>query len=360
MDYYHILEVTRNADQATIRKAFHLLSRKYHPDKVSSINKQESEDKFKEINEAYSILSNPEKKEIYDRFGKEGLNRMQQEQHNEDDITSIKVKIEASLEEIYRGVSRSITFSRTETCITCNSTGTKDKQKHPCNFCKGKGHITTRANIGLFIQQHDLQCPKCNLGIDPQVELCPDCNGTLITSEDITVKCDIPAGNLQYVLFSVGHKVAGIGRGKVIINIIPLPHKLFEKTGKLDLKTKIYLSFEESICGFKRTLIHLNGSKLAIISKNIIKDKETKVAVGYGMISNDEYKSKGDLIIEFIVKDRQINLSLKQRENIYFSLVNEFLPKNIILDDEEKLILTKHEEVSSPDEQEQPKECSIQ
>ena len=173
-EYYNTLNLSKTASDADIRKSYRTLSRKYHPDKNRGKEEWAGE-KFKKVSEAYSVLSDPEKRKIYDQFGKEGLengmnmnnaggfpfpfpfggNRHQQ-------IPTTKLGIKITLEQAFKGGEFTHTFNRKKTCFTCSGHGTKDKKSSDCSNCDGKGIQVKVIRMGSMIQQHQTTCNVCS------------------------------------------------------------------------------------------------------------------------------------------------------------------------------------------------------
>ena len=336
MSYYDILEVDRSADQTIIKKAYILLSKKYHPDKLSPEDKVVGEEKFKLIGNAYAILSDEEKRKVYDLYGEKGLENMEHRKTHTDDIKEISVTVALSLEKIYNGTSTNITFQRVSNCTICDGNGTKDKQTHFCNSCKGTGNIRQPINLGFLTQYSNITCTSCyGRGIKNGYEFCHSCFGKIKLTENYTTKIDIPKGSITTKLFGIGHEVKGVGRGNVIVNISQKDHPVFKRS-RFGLTTTIEISLAESLCGFKKHLIHLDGRKLAIIMDDIVKDGDVKAIMKEGLTHGD---ITGDLIITFIVVDN-LPLTLRQKQIIYSALTEEELPINTLTgDDEVEVIL---------------------
>lgn len=185
-DYYEILEISRNASGDEIKKAFRRLALKYHPDRNSG--DKEAELKFKQINEAYQVLSDEQKRSIYDRYGKEGLegrfgsgggfsadfdlsnifdsffgggfasSSRQRKRYSEKYSADLEIPINLEFNEAIFGCEKEIKFDQKVPCPTCNATGSKDGKSKTCQHCGGSGRIT-RGNGFMNIVQ---ECPYCH------------------------------------------------------------------------------------------------------------------------------------------------------------------------------------------------------
>ena len=234
-DYYEILGIKKNSSKSEIKKAYRKLALKYHPDKNPS---KEAEEKFKEISEAYAVLYDDEKRQLYDQYGHAGIDQ----RYSSDDIfrgadfsdifrsmgidfdfgfgvndiferffgqrtgyksrssqrirgADLRYDIEISLEDAYRGFETTIRIPRNETCVDCKGTGAKNGTSiKKCTNCNGSGQIQSsrRTNFGIFTQV--TACNKCN-GQGTIIEkTCPECKGRGIIQNTRDIELKIPKG----------------------------------------------------------------------------------------------------------------------------------------------------------------------
>lgn len=328
--YYDILEVNKSADSQAIKNAYRNMSRKYHPDKLPNESKLFGESKIKEINEAYGVLSDPEKKKIYDRYGKKGL----QEGFDPSGVSSsrvnmpvIKVPVKVTLKDLYVGKTVTVDFERKTICLECDRTGAKDKTLHRCTKCGGRGRFIQAIKQGLFIQEQVINCPTCNgLGVDPSTELCGKCQGKSYLIEKCTITQEIPPGtNDNIVISDMGDELPpeirppGIKRALVVL--IPVQEdedEIFERCNNGDLLVAIELTLEEALCGFKRVITHLDGRKLAIIQSEPTNFGTRKIIKGEGMKLEEGH---GNLVIQFSFKMPE-GLNDQQKRSLYSTLTN--------------------------------------
>ncbi len=217
-DYYEILSVQRNATADEIKRSYRQAALKFHPDK--NPGNKEAEHKFKECSEAYEVLSDTEKRKLYDTYGHDGLRgtAVHDYQHMEtDDIFSIfndilggrsggrggrgrasrgydlETQVVVTLQDVAKGCDREIDFTRQENCSLCNGTGAKEGSKRRiCSTCGGQGKVAQRGFGGMF--QMVTTCPSC-LGQGSMVEKpCPQCDGSGLSPVKRTLKVHIPPG----------------------------------------------------------------------------------------------------------------------------------------------------------------------
>ena len=242
-DYYEVLGVGRNATDDELKKAYRKLAIKYHPDKMvgkSEAEQKEAEEKFKEIAEAYDVLSNAEKRKRYDQFGHNmgpqgfpgggeyyssgGMN-MEDIFTNFGDIfgdifgnggrghygggfgggraarkavnkgTDLRIKVKVSLKDIVNGVDKKLRIPRYMACDSCNGTGAKNGTSyHTCNTCHGSGHVTRVQQTFMGAMQSQSVCPECNGEGKVITEACNACGGEGIVRKSEEVEFHIPAG----------------------------------------------------------------------------------------------------------------------------------------------------------------------
>lgn len=293
-DYYEILGLTRDASQEEIKKVFRGLARQYHPDVAS--NKTEAEKKFKEINEAYAVLSDSEKKELYDRYGHEGLraggtgfgdfdfgfsgfgdfseifesffdfgrsHRTRSEGRRAARGADIRYDIEITLEEAYRGIEKDIVLNSFQKCEACKGKG-YGKESHiiVCSLCQGSGEESSVQNtpFGRIIRTH--MCPKCHGEGKIPDKPCKDCQGSGKTFKKKTVKVKIPAG----IESDSRIRIPGQGEtgdyggsgGDLYVFVFIKPHSVFKRKGD-DLFVERDIFFTEATLGAEINIPTLDG-----------------------------------------------------------------------------------------------------
>jgi len=341
-DYYGILGVDKNADESTIKKTYYKLAKKYHPDSNPD-NKKESETKFKEIIEAYGVLSDPNKRQQYDQFGVcdgdapdfaqgfpdiseifrsmgvggmvnldddnngfPGIGNMFGMRQQREKKQTQKVTIEIKLSEIYNGTTKNIEIPVNDMCKGCNGTGSKNKIKETCKSCQGRGIKTILRQLGPgMIQQMQTQCDVCNGKgniLNPK-DVCQVCNGkcTILTKLNKTINI---SKSFDYetvmILKNSGNYDSDLNT-KVDINIVfkicDLDKYNFKIQNKYDLFYEYPININDALTGYSMYWnLHPNGNKYNFKINDVIKDGDIKFIKNLGLPFNNK---KGKLYIKF-------------------------------------------------------------
>ena len=281
-DYYEILGVPKGASDEEIKKSYRKLAMKYHPDRVSTMSdteKKQAEDKFKELQEAYAVLSDPQKKQMYEQFGHAGFQGatgggFQGGGASFDDIMSsffgdmgggrrggrgsrdsamrgndLEMQVEVTLENSAFGYEKEVSFPRTEKCSVCDGTGAKkNSEVITCKTCKGAGQV--RFAQGFFTIQQE--CPDCHGAGKVVKDPCNNCRGAGLVRENKKLKVNIPAGVEDgSTLRMTGEGESGINggpNGDLYIHVRIKEHKVFARRGK-DLYCEVPISFITAALG---------------------------------------------------------------------------------------------------------------
>jgi DnaJ family protein A protein 2 len=322
---YDILEIKSDATDDIIKKAYRKLSFKWHPDKNQD-NQEIATEKFKEISEAYTILSDPEQRASYDRDGYDSLKNPQGGQHfNPNDIFEqffgnfggqgfpgqgfpgqgfpgqgfgqrqehCMVEKEVGLDEIFSMKTISVTYKQKIYCKKCNGNGTKDGASSKCTSCGGAGKKVQVMQRGNMVQQMVVPCNDCG-GRGERVSknnACQDCNGEKIQikekSVDIPLTKNLSNGD-KMVVEGKGH-ILKTGSTNLIVVIKEKPHDLFKRHGK-DLHINMKLRLFQTLYGFTKTIHHLDGRQLLLQYKAMNK-MATMIRI------KNEGMTGGDLVI---------------------------------------------------------------
>jgi len=337
-DYYEILQISRDATGAEIKKAYRKLAIKYHPDK--NPGDKEAEERFKLINEAYEVLSKEEKRQIYDRYGKEGLERQGAGFHasSMDDIMDIfnsmfgggfgggfsgqsrrdpsvkyamdfEITLDLPFNEAVFGIEKRITLNYKVPCNDCNGTGAKGGKMQPCGYCEGRGQVVMRQGFMTFAQE----CPKCHGSGQSIVEKCASCHGLGYKEEEQSVTIAIPAG------VDTGNRlrVAGYGnenkygqRGDLYVTFNVEEDEHFVRDGN-DVYIVVPVFFTQCILGETITIPSLHG-ELELHLKPGTRDKEQFVFKGEG-IADVHSGRKGRLIAQVkMILPKKLNSEQKE------------------------------------------------
>lgn len=290
-DYYEILGVSKTASQDDIKKAFRKLARKYHPD--LNPGDKAAEQKFKEINEAYSVLSDEKKRAEYDQFGKTPFGEGTWYESARPDFgggfeyggfgdifsemfgggrggfehiprrgADMLMGIELTLEEAFTGVTRPITLTREIPCMACKGTGAESFQT--CDRCKGSGKI--QMSKGFFRMSQT--CQGCRGSGKKVTSSCKSCGGRGINLQTETIKAKIPSGvdtgSVVKLKGMGGSGEEGGTSGDLRIEITVKPHRLFKRQDD-DLYLDLPITFGEAALGTKIEVPTIDGKAVMTI-----------------------------------------------------------------------------------------------
>ena len=268
-DYYKILEIEENFTEDLLKKKYRDLSKKYHPD----INPSGA-DKFKEISEAYDVLSDPQKRQSYDferKGGFSGQDDLFSQFFNQGQRRNVYVPLEKLITlkltpiEIYLGKVKEIVYNRNIPCDECN--GTRGSKRR-CGECNGSGQVLRRFGSGFFVQQMVTSCPSCS-GIGEIIEKkCFKCSGSGVKGEVKTITIELPNNidNGQFLKLSKLGDFDKVDFGDLVLKIEVVNADGFSKMGN-DLIYTLFLHFNEVHLN-KYTIPHPLGS-LSITAPNV-------------------------------------------------------------------------------------------
>ena len=291
-DYYEVLGVPKDADDAALKKAYRALAKKYHPD--ANPGDKEAEAKFKEASEAYSVLSDPEKRQKYDQFGHAAFDgaagggpggfdyssadfsdifgdlfgggfgggfsdifgsgrRSSQSAYEPQRGANVRTSVRLTFEEAVFGCEKEITINFKETCSTCGGTGAKPGTSPvTCTTCQGKGRIVQMSRTVFGTMQNVQTCPNCRGTGKVIKDKCPGCNGTGYNQKRKTFRVTIPAGidNGLSVRMAGGGEPGSNGgeRGDLLVECIVSPHPIFKRQDT-NIFSTVPISFARAALG---------------------------------------------------------------------------------------------------------------
>lgn len=320
---YEVLGVSKDADEAEIKKAYKKLALKNHPDKGGD------PEKFKEISAAAEILCDPEKRKTYDQYGLEGLDGSGGgEGHSAEDIFSmffgggsgrsrrgpqkgedIVHTIKASLEDLYNGKTVRLAISRNKPCVDCEGRGGKVGSEKNCSDCGGRGIRVQLRQIGPgMVQQMQSTCSACKGAgkMMDEKDKCKSCKGNKVFKDRKVLEVNIEKGMIhgQKIKFSgEADEIPGTVPGDVVIVIQEKEHEVFKRKGA-DLVMDLEIQLSEALCGFVKTVTHLDGRVLKIESAagQCVKHDSVRLVKGEGMPQHGNIFNKGGLFVHFTVK----------------------------------------------------------
>jgi len=348
-DYYEILGVPKSAALADIKKAYRSLALKFHPDRVPEAEKKTAEEKFKEISEAYGVLSDPQKKQTYDQFGHQGIDQNYTSEDifrgadfssvfgGESDLGDIlgrmfgaqfdlgggsgrgsrrsrghdiQYEVELTLEEAYHGIKKEIRFPRHEHCKKCDGTGAKSGTSlKTCSSCGGQGQVVMANGFFRMAQT----CPKCHGSGKIITDFCPECAGRGLTRITRTVEIKIPPGvdNDSQLRVRGEGEVGSGGNGDLFLFIKVKNHPVFERHDH-DLKMDLPVSFAKAALGGEEKIKTLKEEVVMKIPEGTQSGKVFRMR-GQGMPDVHAGHDFGDLFVRVMIAVPN-SLSGRQRE----------------------------------------------
>ncbi|CAE6431893.1 unnamed protein product [Rhizoctonia solani] len=305
-DFYKVLDVDRGAGDATIKKAYKKLSKKYHPDKN---NTPEAKDKFVEISRAYEVLSDSEKRAIYDRHGEDGLKQHEAGKNAPDPFSmfsnffggghheqsrkgpTMLTEFEVSLADMYSGNHVEFRIKKRILCDHCRGSGAaSDKDIHTCGGCKGQGIKLVKQQVfpGMYAQTQ-VTCNECGGRGKVIKKLCPHCQGHKVMDHTAEYTLDVTPGMPE------GHEVVFEGEGDESPEY---------EAGDIVLR---------ALLGFERNVTHLDGHIVTLKRNGTTQPGHVQTVEGEGM-PIFEGSGHGDLFVTYnVVLPTSLNDTLKQQ-----------------------------------------------
>jgi DnaJ family protein A protein 2 len=361
-EYYERLGLNRNSNIDEIKKAYKKMCLKWHPDKNPD-NIEKAKHEFQKIQEAYEVLSDDNKREIYNRHGKAGLEQQQggpggmgmnpndifasmfgggifgmninmggnmgQMKNQKRPVGDHKLfPIEVSYEEMMNGTTKRLNITRRIKCSYCFGSGTKSGHQSTCDDCKGAGIRVMIRQLGPgMIQQAQVGCNKCQ-GTGKMIkddDKCGGCNGSKYEYEKKFMEIDIEKGiksGEQIKLEGLGDESDNAEKaGDIIIEIVEKKRENVRREGdNYIVKKPILLS--EALCGLSLLYQHINDEIILVETNKVIKPNMRHIISGLGFY-NKSKKGNGDLIFEFEIVFPE-NLQDERKD-----LIKKLLPKRV-------------------------------
>lgn len=335
-DYYEVLGVDKNADDAAIKKAYRSLAKKYHPD--MNPGNAEAEKKFKEASEAYAILSDPEKKRQYDQFGHAafenggsgGFGGFDFNSADFGDIfgdifgdlfgggrsgrragngpmkgANLRTSVRITFEEAVFGVDKEIDLTLKDPCPTCKGSGAKPgTSKTTCSKCGGKGQVVFTQNSFFGTVRNVQTCPDCGGTGQIIKDKCVDCHGTGFVSSRKTIQVSIPAGidNGQSVrIRDKGEPGTNGGpRGDLLVEVIVSRHPIFQRQD-YNIFSTVPISFPIAALGGEIVIDTVDGKVIYDVKPGTQTDTKVRLK-GKGVPSLRNKEMRGDHYVTLVVQ----------------------------------------------------------
>jgi len=350
-DYYQVLGVSPDASPEEVKRQFKKLALKYHPDRNPE-NRKEAEEKFKQIAEAYEVLSDPEKRARYDRYGHEGLKDTGfRPFQSVDDIFGfdlfssifdelgffgprtrtrrrgydIQHDLTLSLKEACLGKKTIIRVTRREPCRECNSTGAaRGTSPRTCPTCGGYGLVEQRA--GFFAVR--TTCPQCR-GAGKVIERpCPECSGTGRAPRTVPIEVRIPPGVEDGTRLRVPEQGElgedSMRRGDLYVYIHVEPHPLFQRQGN-DLVCRVPITYSQAALGAEIEVPTIEGTKTTLRVPPGTQSGEVLTLHGLG-VPRLNGRGRGDL---HVVVNIEVPRKLNRRQRELLRELAEIEEKNV-------------------------------
>jgi DnaJ family protein A protein 2 len=333
-NYYEVLGISQNSSDGDIKAAYRKLAMKYHPDKNQG--NAEAESKFKEISHAYEVLSDREKRRIYDQFGEAGLEggpggaggfhgdpmdifnqffgggfpgfqgggfgaQSRQPSRGE----NVVVELHMTLEELFEGATKTIRYRRNVLCSVCDGTGSKSGNPPvTCPDCNGRGMKVMTRQMGGFIQQSTVVCPTCKGegSIIDKNDICSACDGKRVSSEVTVNKLKIQPGTrngAQLAVKGEGSQVPAGPAGDLVVVVYEEDHPVFSRHND-DLILMPKIGLKDALCGLDMTLQGVDGAPIRIKTPpgTVVKPGEILTIPGQGMPKSGVQGKRGQLLVK--------------------------------------------------------------
>ena len=321
--FYELLGVPKTATTDEIKKAFKRKALKEHPDKGGD------PEKFKDLNIAHEVLSKPEKREVYDQYGEEGLRDgggpgaggmgdifdlfgmgggggRGHKESGPKKGKSVLHPVKATLADLYNGKTTKVAVNRDRICSKCNGIGGKAGAVQTCTGCKGRGMRTVMQMLGPgMYTQRTAPCDECNATGEQvnEKDKCKTCDGKKVLKEKKILEVQIDKGapnGEKYVFHGEADEFPSTEPGDVVIQVQEEKHEFFKRRGA-DLLLEKEISLLEALTGVDFVLTHLDGRKIRVKNQpgEVIKPDDIKTVEGYGMPYHKQTYKFGNLFVVF-------------------------------------------------------------
>ena len=336
-DYYEVLGVDKGADDATIKKAYRQLAKKYHPD--MNPGDKEAEKKFKEASEAYAVLSDPDKRRQYDQFGHSafegggaggGFGGFDFSGADFSDIfgdifgdffgggsrggarnngpmkgANLRTSVRISFEQAVFGVEKELDLNLKDTCKTCNGSGAKPgTSPETCRKCGGRGQVVTQHSTPFGTIRNSQVCPDCGGTGKTIKEKCPDCHGSGYISSRKKIQVSIPAGieNGQSVRIRDKREpgINGGPRGDLLVEVVVDRHPIFQRQ-EMNIFSTVPVSFAVAALGGEILIDTVDGKVVYDVKAGTQTDTRIRLR-GKGVPSLRNKDVRGDHYVTLVVQ----------------------------------------------------------
>ena len=337
-DYYEVLGVERGADDATLKKAYRKLAKKYHPD--MNPGDKEAEAKFKEATEAYSVLSDPEKRRTYDQYGHAafenggagqgggfggfdfngadmgdifgdifgdlfGGGRSRRANNGPMRGANLRAVVHITFQEAVFGCEKELELTLKDTCTKCNGTGAKPgTSPETCSKCHGTGQVTYTQQSMFGMVRNVQTCPDCGGTGKIIKDKCPDCRGTGYISNKKKIQVSIPAGidNGQSVRIREKGEpgINGGPRGELLVEVVVSRHPIFQRQD-MNIYSTVPISFAQAALGGEVRINTVDGDVLYEVKAGTQTDTRIRLK-GKGVPSLRNKAVRGDHYVTLVVQ----------------------------------------------------------
>ena len=333
-DYYEVLGIPKTATEAEIKKAFRTTAKKYHPDMHPG--DKECEEKFKEAQEAYAVLSDPEKRRQYDQFGHAafdggaggaggfdfsgmdmgdifgdifgdffGGGRRNSNNNGPAQGASVRLTVRITFEEAVFGCSKELEFPYKEECKTCHGTGAKPgTSPETCSKCGGKGQVVFTQQSLFGVVRNVQACPDCHGTGKIIKDRCPDCGGSGYISRRKKISVSIPAGIDNGQSIRIRDKgepgINGGPRGDLLVQVIVGRHPIFQRQD-YDIYSTAPITFAQAALGAEVRIKTIDGDVMYTVKPGTQTDTRIRLR-GKGVPTTRNKQVRGDHYVTLVVQ----------------------------------------------------------